>query len=157
MKDGIQSTTRYRKPANQKKTLSSEPPTPQRQRPGTKGERSRLRFSRQARMNDTTPVSARSQVGGSRRTSTAEVPSVLPVRVPSPAPVLVRPSVETFDPRHVVGYTDYSPTTPIFCGMAATQPDYFGVDVNSPHYRDGQNYWSQAYANSISWPTDLPY
>ncbi|OJD22599.1 hypothetical protein ACJ73_06053 [Blastomyces percursus] len=157
MKDGIQFTTRYRKPASQKKALSSESPTPQRQRPGTKGERSRLRFNTQARMNDTTPVSARSQVGGSRRISTAEVPSVLPVHVPSPAPVLVRPSVETFDPRHVVRCTDYSPTTPIFYGIAATQPDYFGVDINSPHYRDGQNYWSLAYASSISWPTDLPY
>lgn len=37
IKKGIQSTTRYRKQANQKKDLGSGPPTPQRQRSGAKG------------------------------------------------------------------------------------------------------------------------
>lgn len=134
MKNGIQSTTRYRKLANQKKALSSEPPTPQRQRSGAKGGKagkvsSKVRHAGQdERYPRQRPTPNRRQQKDLYRHSPT---LVLPVHVPSPADPLGHPSVETFGLRHVVGCTDYSPTTPIFCDMGATQPDYFGVDVSS--------------------------
>lgn len=135
LKNGIQSTTRYRKLANQKKALSSEPSTPQRQRPSAKAGKagkasSKIRHAGQdERHPRQRPTPTRRQQKDLYRQSPT---SVLSVHVPSPAAAaLVNSHVETFDLRHVVGCTDYSPTTPIFCDMAAPQPDYFGVDVNS--------------------------
>ncbi|RJE20055.1 Forkhead domain protein [Aspergillus sclerotialis] len=120
--------------ANQKKTMSSEPPTPQRQRSGAKGGKatkisSKVRIGQDERLSRQRAAPTRRQQKDLYRQSPT---SGLPIQEPSPAGAMVHPPVETFDLRHVIGCTDYSPTTPIFCDMDATQPDYFGpVNVGS--------------------------
>lgn len=70
IKKGIQSTTRYRKQANQKKDLGSEPPTPQRQRSGAKGGKvTKITTKFRSSNADELPAQSRSQ-------SRSVVPSV---------------------------------------------------------------------------------
>lgn len=72
IKKGIQSTTRYRKQANQKKDLGSEPPAPQRQRSGAKGgkvTKITTKFRGPSNADELLPAQSRSQ-------SCSAVPSV---------------------------------------------------------------------------------
>ena len=72
IKKGIQSTTRYRKQANQKKDLGSEPPAPQRQRSGAKGgkvTKITTKFRGPSNADELLPAQSRSQ-------SRSAVPSV---------------------------------------------------------------------------------
>ncbi|KAL4890788.1 hypothetical protein BDV59DRAFT_194731 [Aspergillus ambiguus] len=138
---GIQSTTRYRKQANYKKALGSEPPAPQRQRSGAKGgkaakftakfrgsmghdelrkERTRQRFSCQRRPH-------KDVYGQYRHPSSIATPSMYHVSLGSATP-LPRTSAESFDLGSVVGCAD-PPCTPIFCDMAGSGPDCLALDT----------------------------
>ncbi|KAL5361952.1 hypothetical protein BJX96DRAFT_176703 [Aspergillus floccosus] len=138
---GIQSTTRYRKQANYKKALGSEPPAPQRQRSGAKGgkaakstakfrgnmshdelrkERYRQRLSCQRRL-------PKDVYGQYRYTSSMTTPAMYHVPAGSATP-LTRTPDGSFDLGSVVGCAD-PPCTPIFCDMAGSGPDCLALDT----------------------------
>lgn len=137
MKNGIQSTTRYRKQANYRKAVSLEPPAAQRQRSGARGGKAtkvtakfrhthhdELRRERHCRARAPTHRQPEKQIYLDSPTTG------LPLGVPSFAAPRGHP-VETFDLRHVIGCTDYSPSTPIFSDMDAAETGYFALDIGA--------------------------
>ncbi|RMJ24698.1 Forkhead domain protein [Aspergillus sp. HF37] len=138
VKDGIQSTTRYRKQANCRKAVCLEPPAPQRQRSGARGGKA-AKVTARYRPNHHDEL-RRERHYRTRATTTHRRPekniylqnptTMFPAGVPSPAAPMGH-SIETFDLRHVVGCTDYSPTTPIFSDMDAAESDYFSLGIGS--------------------------
>lgn len=138
VRNGIQSTTRYRKQANCRKTLSLEPPAPLRQRSGARGGKAakvtaklrhthshadELRKERQHHHHGARPTPVSTSAAARRRNEDhAYLHSPFPVQSSSTAHMTHHRhhhlTAETFnDLRYVVGCTEYSPTTPIFCDM----------------------------------------
>lgn len=143
VKHGIQSTTRYRKQANYKKTLGSEPPAPQRQRSGAKGGKATkitAKFRGHVSPDEIRHERCRPQrlayprrpqkglYGQSYHHHQSPATTVSPFHVPGPGAPLTRPSVEPFDLGSVVGCADPHPCPPIFCDMPGPTADSPGVD-----------------------------
>ncbi|PLB45650.1 hypothetical protein P170DRAFT_449306 [Aspergillus steynii IBT 23096] len=140
VKNGIQSTTRYRKQANYKKTLGSDPPAPQRQRSGAKGGKATkitAKFRGHVSQDELRRERCRQRLACQRRPPKglygqyyhhhqSPTTTVSPFHVPGPP--LTRPSVEPFDLGSVVGCADAPPCTPIFCDMAGPAPDCPAMD-----------------------------
>ncbi|KAI9041215.1 uncharacterized protein KD926_007327 [Aspergillus affinis] len=134
VKNGIQSTTRYRKQANYKKFLGSDPPAPQRQRSGAKGGKA-TKITAKFRGHVSPDHHLRRERGLQKRLygqyyhhHQSPTTTVSPFHVLGTGAPLTRPSVETFDLGSVIGCADPPPSTPIFCDMAGPAPDCPAVD-----------------------------
>ncbi|KAE8378818.1 hypothetical protein BDV26DRAFT_280831 [Aspergillus bertholletiae] len=140
--NGIQSTTRYRKQANYKKTVGSDPPAPQRQRSGAKGgkatkitakfrglmnqdelrkERHHQRLVSQRRPHKT--------LHGQHYPSPVAAAVVSRFHASGSATSLTRPSAEPFDLGSIVGNTDPPSCTAIFCDMAGPGSDCLAMET----------------------------
>ncbi|OGM42209.1 forkhead domain protein [Aspergillus bombycis] len=139
---GIQSTTRYRKQANYKKTVGSDPPAPQRQRSGAKGGKATKITAKFRRfMNQDEPRKERyyqrlvSQRRAHKIPHSQHHPSPVTAAVVSrfhasgPATPLTRTSAEPFDLGSIVGNADPPSCTAIFCDMAGPGSDCLAMET----------------------------
>ncbi|KAB8222679.1 hypothetical protein BDV33DRAFT_59573 [Aspergillus novoparasiticus] len=141
---GIQSTTRYRKQANYKKTVGSDPPAPQRQRSGAKGGKAtkitakfrglmnqdKLRKERchQLLVSQRRPHKI---LHSQHHPSPATAAVVSRFHASGPAAVLTRTSAEPFDLGSIVGNADPPSCTAIFCDMAGPGSDCLAMETGS--------------------------
>ncbi|PLB33115.1 forkhead box transcription factor [Aspergillus candidus] len=141
--NGIQSTTRYRKQANYKKALGSDPPAPQRQRSGAKGGKATkitAKFRGQLSQDESRRERYRPRLASSSTSSSSprghdlkdlygqyHLPSAMPMVVPyhvaaCPTAPMNRSTASSgghhFDLGSVVGCADTPPCAPVFCDMA---------------------------------------
>ncbi|KAB8257349.1 hypothetical protein BDV32DRAFT_160683 [Aspergillus pseudonomiae] len=139
---GIQSTTRYRKQANYKKTVGSDPPAPQRQRSGAKGGKAtKITAKFRGLMNQDEPRKERyyqrlvSQRRPHKILHRQHHPSPVTAAVVSrfhasgPATPLTRTSAEPFDLGSIVGNADPPSCTAIFCDMAGPGSDCLAMET----------------------------
>ncbi|THC92611.1 hypothetical protein EYZ11_007913 [Aspergillus tanneri] len=143
VKNGIQSTTRYRKQANYKKSLGSDPPAPLRQRSGAKGGKATkvtAKFRGHLSQDGIRKERCRQRLASQRRLQKSlyrqyyhhhqpPTTTVSPFHVPGPATPLTRPSIEPFDLGSVVGCADPPPCPSIFCDMAGSGSDCPAMDT----------------------------
>ncbi|KKK20333.1 hypothetical protein AOCH_007244 [Aspergillus ochraceoroseus] len=135
--NGIQSTTRYRKQANYKKSMASDPPAPQRQRSGAKGGKATkitARFRGSMSQDELRRERYRQRIIPSQRHFQKNVygqylhpPTGTTTSTPSTyhAPGGPIVSAELFDLDHVVGCAD----PPSFFDMAGPGPDCLAFDA----------------------------
>lgn len=138
---GIQSTTRYRKQANYKKTVGSDPPAPQRQRSGAKGGKAtKITAKFRGLMNQDELRKERyhrlvSQRRPHKILHSQHHPSPVTAAVVSrfhascPATPLTRTSAEPFDLGSIVGNADPPSCTAIFCDMAGPGSDCLAMET----------------------------
>ncbi|KAF7588037.1 hypothetical protein BBP40_006227 [Aspergillus hancockii] len=142
VKHGIQSTTRYRKQANYKKTVGSDPPAPQRQRSGAKGGRATkitAKFRRHMNQDELRKERCRQRLDSHRRPQkilhSQHHPSPVMTAVVSrfhasgPATPLTRTSAEPFDLSSIVGNSDPPSCTAFYCDMAGPGSDCLAMET----------------------------
>ncbi|PWY80007.1 hypothetical protein BO83DRAFT_201083 [Aspergillus eucalypticola CBS 122712] len=144
IKNGVQSTTRYRKQASYRKALGSDPPAPQRQRSGAKGGKAtKVKPKFRGRMSEEELPKGRyhprvtSQPRPTKNVFThyhtsagtlTEITIMSPFQVSGLTPSGNRLSSEPFDLGSVVGCADPAPCPPLFCDMAGPGPDCVALD-----------------------------
>ncbi|KAL2013048.1 hypothetical protein VTN00DRAFT_573 [Thermoascus crustaceus] len=128
IKNGVQSTTRYRKQGNHKKSVKSENPAPQRQRSGAKGGRAAKIAARFRRANHDEQKNERYRHRNGllrrpykdgpspSRISAASVHASIPIASATGSPS------ESFDLGSVVGCTETPLGSPIFYQDAESEP-----------------------------------
>ncbi|KAE8410510.1 hypothetical protein BDV36DRAFT_120295 [Aspergillus pseudocaelatus] len=139
---GIQSTTRYRKQANYKKTVGSDPPAPQRQRSGAKGGKATkitAKFRGLMNQDELRKERYHQRLVSQRRPhkilhsqhhpSPVKAAVVSRFRASGPATPLTRTSAEPFDLGSIVGNADPPSCTAIFCNMAGPGSDYLAMET----------------------------
>ncbi|EIT82163.1 hypothetical protein F9C07_7177 [Aspergillus flavus] len=139
---GIQSTTRYRKQANYKKTVGSDPPAPQRQRSGAKGGKATkitAKFRGLMNQDELRKERYHQRLVSQRRPHkilhSQHHPSPVTAAVVSrfhascPATPLTRTSAEPFDLGSIVGNADPPSCTAIFCDMAGPGSDCLAMET----------------------------
>ncbi|KAF9885731.1 hypothetical protein FE257_012616 [Aspergillus nanangensis] len=153
VKNGIQSTTRYRKQANYKKTLASEPPAPQRQRSGAKGGKAtkstaKFRGHSHLSQDEVRKERCRQRLACQRRPPRSlygqyqhHHPSTTLAlyHVPESATPLTRPLAESLELGGTISCADH-PCTPIFCDMAGSGPDCSALDTGFMGWDAVQSY-----------------
>ncbi|RAL07516.1 uncharacterized protein BO97DRAFT_356286 [Aspergillus homomorphus CBS 101889] len=143
VKFGVQSTTRYRKQASCKKTLTADPPAPQRQRSGAKGGKAtkikaklrgrplgpeELRKDNCQREIPQRPLQKAFYSHDFRSTTTTTPAATTVISSFHVSAPVTRLSTESFDLGNVVGCADPPPCAPIFYGMAGSGPDCLALD-----------------------------
>ncbi|EAW11481.1 forkhead domain protein [Aspergillus clavatus NRRL 1] len=169
IKKGIQSTTRYRKQANHKRSLGSDPPAPQRQRSGAKGgkatkitakyrgqmlivtgqadaQREQLRHQPVAPLQPQPMGSYYHPYSLQTTTSTA---IVAPTHVSDPATLMPRLSVEQYGLSSAIGCSEAPPCSPLFYDMTGPCVEYY------PAYETGLGGWCGVRSHPT--PNGLPH
>lgn len=138
IKSGVQSTTRYRKQGNHKKSMKSEHPAPQRQRSGAKGGRAAKIAARMRRAKQEEQRSERyhhRRSGGTSRLQDQEGLATsgqnFSHAVTPPTP-LATSFGEVYDMANVIGCAGLPPDFPIFCEHPEPGAGHFTFDVGFP-------------------------
>ncbi|KAE8145585.1 hypothetical protein BDV25DRAFT_170428 [Aspergillus avenaceus] len=141
LKHGVQSTTRYRKQANYKKTVGSEPPAPQRQRSGAKGGKATkvtARFRGSMSQDELRKERYRQRVVSQRRSpkilqsqhhpSSVTTAVISRLHASGSATSLTR-TAESFDLGSIVGSADPPSCNAIFYDMAGPGSDCLAMET----------------------------
>lgn len=163
IKNGIQSTTRYRKQANYRKSLASDPPV--RQQSGAQGGKTTkitanfrgpndLQYLGELKRQRTEEERERRAQKLMYRQNYYSYPSptttVLPTHVLGSDTPVTRSPAQPFNLGSVVGNADPPPSTPMFCDMAGPAPD-------GPAMDDGFMGWGtiQSFSSGMSTESDI--
>ncbi|KAK2757043.1 hypothetical protein FQN54_005012 [Arachnomyces sp. PD_36] len=135
-REGVQSTTRYRKQGIHKKTAKSEHPAPQRQRSGAKGGRAAKKTAQLRReRRDETIQFKQETIPDSFRTATVPVQGLNPTygQTMSPATPTLNIPADAFDYTNVGGCVDLVDDSPLFYTDSETGEETFFSKLAFPN------------------------
>jgi hypothetical protein len=145
-KEGVQSTTRYRKQGIHKKTAKSEHPAPQRQRSGAKGGRAAKKIPKLRRTvlderRDDMPQQRNETIPGGYRSSSVHTQAPNPTydQTMSPATPTLNIPPDAFDLANVGGCIDLAEDSPLFYTDSEAGEDTFFSDLSFPSVHEPES------------------